>query len=67
MMDITARDGERGYKENSGCEYCGDSGYMKIRETDGRHVVRVIMYECGGFIAPINYCPMCGRKLKNEA
>ena len=63
-----------------GCEYCNDEKYL-LYEADGQHMEHRIFVNEGRLCAraemppvfimhrscEINYCPMCGRKLKRGA
>ena len=56
------------------CEYC-EKDYLNSKPIENRYAIDIIVddtflytyCECGSHVvAKINYCPMCGRKLREE-
>jgi hypothetical protein len=64
--------------EAIGCEYCDGGKALAIGKTDDRGIAiqypnRLIAYgydihgtKNNGLVTGINYCPICGRKLKGK-
>ena len=59
------------FNDNHMCEYCYGDSTLTWKDSENLSYVKPTGYIMGmvdgmAYSIPIKYCPMCGRKLKNE-